>query len=96
MSAATRPVALLDPLAYVDWTSYTSTAYQGDLAGGSNLVYIGFARAGTLTSSPGWRIFKIGYSGSTPVSITWPENTSGNASNDFIFIWDNHASYTFI
>lgn len=95
MSAATRPVALLDPLAYVDPTSYFSTAYQGDLAGGANLVYIGFARPGASTTAAVWRIFKIAYSGNVPISITWPHNSSGNASNDFAFIWANRASLTY-
>ena len=90
-----RPQGYLSPDHQPLQRSFQDLAYQGDLDGGSNLVYIGFARPGSSTSATVWQIFKIGYSGSTPISITWPEGSNGAASNDFLFAWTDRANYTY-
>lgn len=94
-SSAQRPVALLDALNYPVNTSWGAVAFQGDVDGGSNLVYIGFARPGSSTSAAVWQIRKVTYNGSTPIAIQWPQNASGNASNDYEFSWSGRAGYTY-
>ncbi|MES2409039.1 MAG: hypothetical protein V4509_01920 [Patescibacteria group bacterium] len=93
--AVNRPTALLDQLSNPIIQSWDDLEYRGDLNGGASLVYIGYARVGASEANAVWKIFKIAYSGTTPISITWPENTSGNASNDYGFSWATRASYTY-
>lgn len=91
-----RPRGLLNPQGLIIPDSLRSLAYRGDLNGGSNLVYIGYARPGSGEGDLVWQLFKISYSGSTPISITWPIGANGAASDDFEFSWTARAGYTFI
>lgn len=91
-----RPRALRSPQGELIPFTFSDLAYQGDLNGGSNLVYIGYARPGTPTSVSAWQIKKITYSGTTPVAIQWPRGTDGAASNDFDQEWDERANLTYI
>lgn len=93
--APNRPAAIYDTYNNVIQDSFLDLAYQGDLNGGANLVYIAFARPGAATSDAVWQIRKVAYSGNMPVSVTWPQNTSGNPSNDYAFVYDDRASYTY-
>ena len=62
-----------------------------DKVGGSNIIYIGQARPGKLTSELGWQILKITYDISNdPTAIDF-----ANSSNAFDFIWDSRATYTY-
>lgn len=71
-------------------------AYQGDYLGGMQLVYKGFARPGSFTSDSVWQIAFIQYDGSGNLdSITWPQLPNGVASSDYVFVWDDRASYTY-
>lgn len=90
-----RPFGLLNGQGQFLPQSFKDLAYQGDLNGGASLVYVGFARPGSSTLSPVWQIFKIGYSGSAPISITWPINSDGIATNDFTYVWNDRATYTY-
>lgn len=90
-----RPMGRLDAQGRVIPSSFGNMAYQGDLNGGSNLVYVGFARPGSSTSAAVWQIMKITYSSNMPTAIQWPQDTSGNASNDYQFQWSLRASYTY-
>lgn len=76
--------------------SYKDVAYRGDLDGGSNLVYIGYARPGSPSTAAVWQIKKITYTGTTPVQIQWPIGSDGTASNDYDQIWDNRASLVWV
>ncbi len=90
-----RPIGFKDAQGNVIPTSFNDMAFQGQYSG-TNLIYKGFARPGALTSAPVWQIALLTYDGSgNIISVTWPENTYGAASNDFQFIWDNRAGYTY-
>ncbi len=91
-----RPTALINTQGQYLPQSWRDEAYQGDLNGGSNLVYIGFAKPGSPTSAPVWKIFFITYSNGSPISITWPIGADGGPSKDYVFIWDDRTTYTFI
>lgn len=91
-----RPRALINPQGEYLPQTFRDLAYRGDLNGGANLVYIGFARPGTDEDALAWQIMFITYSGSTPVSITWPIGADGGTSIDFEFSWTDRASYTYV
>lgn len=90
-----RPRALNAPQGGLIQSTFGDLSYRGDLVGGADLIYIGYARPGSATSAPCWQIKMITYSGTTPVSILWPTGSDGAASNDFDQIWDNRASLTY-
>jgi hypothetical protein len=74
--------------------SYGDLAFQGEYSG-ANLIYSGLARPGVDTSIEKWQIRKLTYSGDNLVSITWPQDPNGRPSSEFIFEWDDRASYTY-
>lgn len=90
-----RPCGRLDAQGRPIPSSFGNMAFQGDYAMTSNLTYVGFARPGSATSAPVWQIFLLSYSGSDLTSITWPQDPNGAASNDYEFIWDDRAGYTY-
>lgn len=90
-----RPFTRLDAGERPIYDSVDDLAFRGVYTG-TNLIYKGFARPGALTSDAVWQIAKLAYDGSGNItSITWPQNQYNNASNDYMFIWDNYASYTY-
>lgn len=92
---ATRPMSLKDAQGNVLINSQLWLAFQGQYTG-TNLIYKGLARVGTLTSSPSWQISLQTYDVSNNLlSVTWPQNSFGEASSDFQFIWANRATYTY-
>lgn len=94
-ATATRPEGRLDGQGRVIPSTYDNLAFQGEYSG-SNLIYAGWARPGALTSAAVWQISKLAYDGAGNIlSITWPENEYGEASNEYQFIWDDRASYTY-
>lgn len=93
---ANRPIAFLDAQGRVNINFYSQLAYQGDNNSGTTIIYKGWARPGSSTSAAVWQIQKLAYDGNGNVtSITWPQTTSGVASNDFQFAWSNRTSYTY-
>ena len=75
-------------------------SYLGDMKfrgeySSSSLIYKGFARPGTATSDSAWQIAKLTYSGSNITQIDWPQDASGYASSEFIFVWNDRAAYTY-
>lgn len=60
----------------------------------SNLIYRGFARPGSTTAESVWQICKITYSGADITQIDWPQ-INGSPSSEFLFVWDNRASYVY-
>ena len=90
-----RPFNRLDAGERTIYDSVDDLAFQGDYTG-TNLIYKGFARAGADVTKAVWQIAKLAYDGSSNIiSITWPKNTLGNPSNDYEFIWNSRASYTY-
>jgi hypothetical protein len=90
-----RPLARKDAMGNIIPESFSDEAFQGQYSG-TNLIYKGFARTGALTSAAVWQIAFLTYDGSNNlISITWPQDANGNASNDYEFIWDNRATLTY-
>lgn len=90
-----RPFGKLDAQGRVIPGSFGDLAFRGDYTG-TNLIYKGLARVGSLTSAPVWQIAKLAYDGSNNLlSVTWAQNSYSVATNDYQFIWDNRASYTY-
>ena len=94
-SVQNRPMGRLDAQGRVIPDSFGDLAFRGSYSG-TNLQYKGLARPGASTSAAVWQIALLTYDGSNNLlSITWPQDTNGNASNDFIFVWDDAADYTY-
>ncbi len=96
MSSALRPTAPLDadnrPVVPMWWDQ----SMLGDDGGGSQLVYIGRARPGSAQTAAVWQIRMLTYDAAgNVISISWPQNSSGNPSNDYIFQWSARAGYTY-
>ncbi len=96
MSRTLRPRGLLNSQGYVIPDSFENEAFRGEYDGSNNLLYAGFARPGTATSSAFWLIFKMTYTGTNLISITWPVNSNGAVSHDYEFEWDDRATYTYV
>jgi YD repeat-containing protein len=91
-----RAIAKVDANYNVNQYSFNDMAFQGDNGGGSNLIYIGMARAGSSTAQPVWQIRKISYDGSGNIlTITWPINSNGAVSTENQFIWTSRTTYTY-
>ena len=92
-----RPTGKVDSLQNLNQDSFLDEEFRGDYLSGTNLIYKGFGRPGAPVTDPVWQICKITYDGNNNITaIQWPENTSGIASNDYQFIWNDRASYTFL
>lgn len=92
--AKNRPLAKKDTQGNIIIPSFNDMAYQGDLNGGSDVVYEGYARPGSATSAAVWQIKKNTYSSNKLVAVQWPQD-NGIASSEYKFVWDNRASYTY-
>ncbi len=74
----------------------SETAVQAQNDSNGNPIYYGRAIVGTATSDDKWQIMFLTYDGNQGLtSITWPQNSEGNASINYEFIWDNRATYTY-
>lgn len=72
------------------------TALRVEYDGSGNPIYIGRAKIGTPTSQSKWQIAFLTFDGSGNVtSKKWPEDSEGNSTSDYIFNWDNRATYTY-
>lgn len=91
-----RPFGRLDAEGRLIYDSVDDLAFQGEYDGANNLIYKGFARAGASTSDAVWQIALLTYDASNNLlTITWPGNPLGKATNDYEFIWTARASYTY-
>jgi hypothetical protein len=69
---------------------------QAQNDGSGNAIYIGKAKVGTATSESGWQISFQVYDGNSAItSKTWPQNSEGNASSEYEFVWDDRAGFTY-
>ena len=67
---------------------------QNDASG--NPVYIGNAKVGTSTAEEKWQISYNTYDGSNALlTTTWPQDSSGKPSSEFLFSWDDRATYVY-
>lgn len=90
-----RPFGRLDAQGRVIPDSFSDLAFQGEYSG-TDLIYKGFARPGSVTTDPVWQIAKCTYDGShNLLTITWPQDANGHASNDYQFQWSQRGTYTY-
>jgi len=95
MTRKTRPVQWRDAQGAVIPFSVDQAALRSSKNGGSNLVYVAYARPGTLNASAGWRIVKNTYdSGNDIVMTQFAQDESAVATNDFVHVWDDSAAFT--
>ncbi len=67
---------------------------QNDANG--NVLYLGRAKVGTLTSEDKWQISFHAYdSNNSLTSQTWPQNDQGNASSEYEFVYDDRTGFTY-
>lgn len=96
MPARTRPLGQLDANYRWDPDSFADEAFRGQYDGNNNLIYKGVARPGADPSVAEWQICFLTYDGSDNLlSVTWPQNAQGVASQAYEFIWNNRATYTY-
>jgi len=63
--------------------------------GNGNPVFLGRAKAGVSLAEEKWQIRKIEYDDAEGITrVTWPQDTSSNASSDFEFIWLSVSALT--
>ena len=75
--------------------TYRDYAFRGQYSG-TNLIYKGIARPGSLETAPVWQICMMTYDlANNLLSIKWPILPSGKISSDFEIAWSNRATYTF-
>ena len=90
-----RPIARKDAQGNLIPDSFGDLAFQGQYTG-TNLIYKGFARPGSSTTAAVWQIALLTYDGSNNlISITWPHDANGHASNDYQFQWSIRSGYTY-
>lgn len=90
-----RPMARRDAQGNIIPQSFEDEAFQGEYSG-TDLIYKGFARPGASTTTAVWQIAKLTYDGShNLLSITWPQDANGHASNDYQFQWSIRGTYTY-
>lgn len=58
-------------------------------------LYVGTARAGSVTSAAAWRIQKLGYDGNGNLSVVSWANVDINGLPSAVEVWDNRASLTY-
>lgn len=92
---ANVPSIKVDPQGIPIQESANDVSFRLEYDGSNNLIYSAFARAGSSTADPVWKIQKFNYVGTNMVSGLWPQNTLGKPSNNYEFIWDDHLSYTY-
>lgn len=91
-----RLLGSLDANGRLDQSSYDDQSYVAEIDGFNNPIYQGYARPGLATSATGWKIKKNTYDiNNIQTRTQWPQNSLNKASNDYEFIWDNRALYTF-
>ena len=89
-----RPLGMLDAQGELIQDSFDYESFLGEYSG-TNLIYSGYARPGSLTSAGVCQISKQTYDGNGNVTaVQWPQ-VNGIASADYQFIWDNRATYTY-
>lgn len=95
MGKNNRPVIALDGQLRGIQDSALDESFRGEYSG-TDLIYKGFARPGADESIRVWQIAKLAYDASHNVlSIKFPVNTRGAASNNYEFAWADRATYTY-
>ena len=74
--------------------SYNDRTFRGEYDGSNNLIFAGFALPGADTSEPVWQIKQLNYTTTNLTDILWPEYNA-KASREYLFAWDDRATYTY-
>jgi hypothetical protein len=84
-----------DRRTYITYKSEMEIRCENDVNG--NPIYIGRAKVGTLESEARWQIsFHTWDANDSLLSKEWPENSEGNASADYEFVWNDRGTYTYV
>lgn len=95
ISPSTRPSIALDSNYRGIQDAALDESFRGDYTG-TDLIYKGFARPGADETALVWQLAKLAYDGSHNVlSIKFPQNAQGTASNDYLFAWSLRTTYTY-
>lgn len=95
MTTYYQPILKRDADGNVLQDTYSDRTFRGEYTG-TNLIYRGYARPGTATSVAKWQIAKLAYDMSNNLlSVTWPQASNGAPSSEYIFEWDDRATYTY-
>lgn len=74
----------------------SEVALQVENDASGNPIYVGRAKVGTSTSDDKWQIQYLTWDANNSVtSVTWPQNSEGNPSGDYEFVWTSRAGYTY-
>jgi hypothetical protein len=95
VSPQNRPIIALDSNGRGIQDSALDESFRGEYTG-TNLIYKGFARPGADEGALVWQLAILAYDISDNVlSIKFPQDSFGNASNEYVFSWTDRASYTY-
>ncbi len=95
MGSKNRPNVSFDPNYVYIQDSALDESFRGDYTG-NNLIYKGFAQPGATESDNVWQLAKLAYDGAGNVlSIKFPQNAQGVATNDYVYNWTGRAGYTY-
>jgi hypothetical protein len=93
--SSNRPILSIDNNFRAIQDSALDESFRGEYTG-TNLIYKGFARPGADEGALVWQLAKLSYDGSNNVlTIKFPQNSYGIATNDYSFSWTNRATYTY-
>ena len=96
MSRANRPLNQLDSQGRPIPLSSAQISFRGQYDANDNLIYAGFAKPGAGEGANVWQLMAMTYDANDNLlTIKWPLNVSGVASNDFEFNWSGRAGYTY-
>jgi len=95
MGKENLPLLYKDANSQIIQDSVKWNTFRLDKAGGSVLVYVGYARPGAAEDEEVWQIMKLGYDGADLISGTYPTNAEGNVSNKYEFKWSLRATYVY-
>lgn len=77
----------MQPITVEITSNYTTLL---DYDGSGNLIYVGLANIGSLSSASVWQIRKLVYTGSNLTSVLFAQG-----SDAFVNIWNNRASLAY-
>ena len=83
-----RRVISTDPFGGLLTEGNFTVAIEYDVS--NNPIYIGKAQLGIAKNAAKWQIKKLTWSGSNMIDLQWP-----NASDAFLFTWNDRASYSY-
>lgn len=86
-----RPTLRKDPQGFPIPEFAINNTKLVDYVGGTQAIYIGYAKPGSLTTEDSWQVCKLAYDVNNNIeSLKW-----ASGSNDFKFIWADRATYVY-